>query len=56
MLMLLRECLILILKKDPVDEEETVIKLRLLNESVGDCGHLRKKAKSLLSYVLWEHE
>ena len=29
-------------------------KLRLLNEPVSDCGHLRRTTISLLSYVLLE--
>ena len=35
-----------------MDEEENVIKLRMLNDSVGDRRRLRKKARSLISYVI----
>ena len=38
-----------------MDEEENVIKGRMLNDSVGDrryTMYLRKKARSLISYVI----
>ena len=51
-LLLLCECICLELKEDRVDEEENVMKLRKLNDPVGDCRHLRKKARSLTLYVI----